>query len=317
MSIIINQYKKLLVHRYDDDHIVKYLSYKDFNGLKCEEISFKTKEENVIKGAFYFYEGFNEEELVILCHGLGGGHTSYMREIEFLCKKKYRVLSYDNTGCFNSSGKDIRGFSESLNCLSSVLSFIENHDCLKKLKLHIIGHSWGGFTASNIYAFHSKNIYSICAISPFISIEVILNDFMKGKFKFVQRKCLKYEKQVNEKYALSSALNALKDTKANVLIIHSKDDPIVPFETNTKVLMNNINNKNVKFLIVDNKGHNPNYKKEASKYMNETFATYNKLIKEKKLSSFEDKKRYMEEKDLFKMTEQDEEIWEEIINNMK
>ena len=91
----------------------------------------------------------------------------------------------------------------------------------------------------------------------------------------------------------------------------------MPFETNTKVLMNNINNKNVKFLIVDNKGHNPNYKKEASKYMNETFATYNKLIKEKKLSSFEDKKRYMEEKDLFKMTEQDEEIWEEIINNMK
>ena len=96
------------------------------------------------------------------------------------------------------------------------------------------------------------------------------------------------------------------------MFIHSTDDPVVPYELSTKVA-ESLNNPAYKFIITENKGHNPNYTLDALKYMNEVFDEYNKLISKKKIKTEAEKIEYFKDTSIDKMTTQDEEIMGQII----
>ena len=313
MGLFSYFYRKTVVKRYDDDGIVKYFSYKDFDGLNAEPIEFKTPEENTIKGYIYSYPNYNKENIIIFCHGIGGGHRSYMREIETLCKNGYQVVAYDNVGCFESSGRDIRGFTESLNDLVSCISYLEINKYLDNKKLSIIGHSWGGYAAGNILNYY-KDIHSICVISGFVSLKL----FAKSANKTFAKQIYNFEKHANPKYVDSSSLDAFKNSEANILVIHSKDDYLVSYLVGAGYLKDNLEEKpNVKYLILENKKHNPNYSDEAIKCLYSFYEEFPRLQREKVLKTKEDKIEYMNKLDFYKMTEQDPEVWKEIINNIK
>ena len=55
MCLFETLYKKILIKRYDDNHIIHYFSHKDFDNLKAENINFITDEGLTIRGNFYFY----------------------------------------------------------------------------------------------------------------------------------------------------------------------------------------------------------------------------------------------------------------------
>lgn len=313
MGLLFNIfYRKLFVHRYDDEHIIKYFSYHDFEGLNARPFDFKNYQENNIHGYFYSYPNYKKDHLVIFCHGISAGHTAYMHEIERIAKEGYEVLAYDNTGCFESEGKDIRGLSESLPLLECALNNLKESGYLKDKKVSLVGHSWGGYAVSNILNYF-KDIYSITVISGFVSLPII-SEYLYPKYK---KPLISFEKKANPKYVYSSSLDALKDTKLKVLVIHSEDDQMVPINAGAKYLQDNLKNPNVKYLIVKNKMHNPNYTLDALTYMNESFSTYYRLQKEKKLKTFEEKKQYMDSLDWKRMTKQDEDIWKIILENIK
>ena len=92
MGMITRYYKKFLIHRYDENGYIKYFSADDFEGLRQEAVSFLSGK-NLLKGYFYHYDGCKKDELIIFCHGIGGGHRSYMAEIELLCRKGYPVFT--------------------------------------------------------------------------------------------------------------------------------------------------------------------------------------------------------------------------------
>ncbi len=78
-----------------------------------------------------------------------------------------------------------------------------------------------------------------------------------------------------------------------------------------------VNNPNVTYLEVDGKFHNPNYTVDAVTYMRQTFGEYEALVKSKKLKTFEQKKAYMADKDFWRMTKQDSEVWAKIFSHME
>lgn len=316
MCLFETLYKKILIKRYDDNHIIHYFSHKDFDNLKAENINFITDEGLTIRGNFYFYPSYKENRLIIFCHGIGGGHRSYMREIELLCKNGYRVLAYDNIGCFESEGKNIRAASESINDLLCVLNTLKNNGMLNGIKVSLIGHSWGGHAVSNILSYYD-GISSIVCISGYASIELFLKSIFKGKHNFIRKSIIKYEKKINPNLYNSYSYNAVKDTKTKILFIHSKDDPTIKLDASAFSYKEKINNPNVQYILCEGKLHNPNYTYDAVKYMNESFMEYNKLIKTKKLKSFNDKKAYMDKLDWYRMTSQDEEIWNKILETLK
>ncbi len=316
MGIFSMLYRKNFVHRYDDDHIIHYFSYTDFPGMAERPVEFKTPQGLTIKGHIYSYPGEHRKDLVVFCHGLGGGHRSYMREIEFICKEGYEVLSYDIVGCWESEGKDVRGMSESVNDLVSCLDYIHQTKDLKDRGLHIIGHSWGGYAAGNILSFRQRNIRTITVISGFASLGSFADVAYGGKLKPLKRSILGFERKVNPDYALCCSVDALKETGVKVLLIQSKDDTMVPISCGLEYVRSRISNDNVSYLVVEGKYHNPNYTADAVQYMGQVFGEYNQLVKDRKLKTFEQKQAFMDQKDFIRMTEQDPEVWRSIFDLM-
>jgi len=309
-------YKKAITHRYDDDHIIHYFSYKDFPGLEAEPIAFQTEQGLTIKGNFYHYAQYDKKKLVVFCHGLGGGHRSYMREIERIAREGFRVLACDNIGCFESEGDGIRGLTESLHDLDVCLKYLKSLDETKALDLHVIGHSWGGYAASNILNYH-PDLKSVCAISGFCSVKSYLDVFLGGKMKGLQKAIYKIEKSQNPDYVDSTSVTAMEQAKCPVLLVHSTDDTMVKFAGTTGYLQETIHNGNVRYLIVEHKAHNPNLTKPAVDMLNKDLGAYRQLVAKKKLKTMEAKKAYVDKLDFWAMTEQDEAVWAEIFKLWK
>ncbi len=317
MSIGGMIYKKAFISRFDDDGIIFYYSYKDFPGLLARPIEFRTPQGYLVKGNIYSYENHDKEDLVVFCHGLGGGHRSYMREIELICQQGYEVLSYDNVGCWESEGENIRGLSEAINDLVCCMDFIAGTEGLKDRNLHVIGHSWGGYAAGNILQHRPANIKSVTVISGFASVTTVIYGGYGGKLKIFKNGIIAFEKKANPQYADSCSVDSFKDTEAKVLIIHSKDDPVCAIECGLDYVRSRVDNPNVSYLEVEGKFHNPNYTADAVAYMQQTFGEYQSLLKAKKLRTLEEKKAFMNLRDFRRMTEQDPEVWSAIFRNME
>jgi len=309
MSLITNIYKKKLVQRYDKDGMIPYLSFKNFEGLKCEENSFINSKNASISYFFYNFDNFDHSKIILFLHGKGPGHTAYMNEIYTICKAGYKVLTLDYMGCDKSGGEALESLNEPTRDVCDLL----NHLKINK-EIIVVGHSLGAYTSINILRLRDE-IKKGVIISGFIDISDLLKSLVKMN-GFV-KKVLKYEKEINSDY-FNDMYNYdfLKNTDKKLLFIHSKDDQLVPYEISTKKI-EEMNNHSFEFVITDGKKHNPNYTAEAVNYMNDVFSEYNSLVKQKKLKTFEEKKNYFNEVLLSKITEQDNEIWNKIFSFLK
>src|SRR5574344_1030890 len=135
--------KDSFLKRCDDNHIFFYHKASDYKGLKDDKYEFKTEDGTTLRGHFYYYPNYNKKELIIFCHGFGGGHRSYLDYINFFCLNGYRVLAYDYKGTFESDGENLGGFSEPIVDLLALLNTLKKEGYFDKYKVSCIGHSWG------------------------------------------------------------------------------------------------------------------------------------------------------------------------------
>ncbi len=316
-GLIEKIYRNMVYSRADDNGCVVYFTAEDFEGLHCEDYSFASSLGHTMAGAFYYYDGFDESRLIIFEHGMGSGHTGYMTEIEKLCKAGYRVFSYDHTGCMKSGGESTNGFAQSLRDLDDAVKSLKADEKYTSLPISVIGHSWGGFSTLNISALH-PDIEKAVAMSGFIAVEQILKGFFKGILSPFYKKILALEKKSNPDYIRYNALDTLKNTKAEVLIIHSDDDKTVSVKNSFDILEKELSDReNITFLRLTGKNHNPNYTDDAVKYKDSFFAEYQKALKKKALTTAEEKEAFKAKYDWKRMTEQDEKVWAEILDFLK
>ena len=79
-------YNSLIFKRCDDEGTAYYFSAKDFEGLNAETYIFRGSDGQKLSGSFYYYDNPIKGRIVVFDHGMGGGHLSYMREIETLAR---------------------------------------------------------------------------------------------------------------------------------------------------------------------------------------------------------------------------------------
>lgn len=306
----VSRYKASLFLRYDDDGTTFYFSASDFPGLRTEDFSFINNHGERLHGYFYSYECPIENRLVIFEHGMGGGHRSYMREIELLARHGYLVFSYDRGGCMESEGISTHGFAASLSDLDACIKAIKADARYMNVDISVVGHSWGGFSAMNISALH-PDVSHVIAISGFSSVANMHKQITGLLFAPMRKYLYEIEKEANPDYVDFSAIENLKNTKTKTLIIHSADDKVVKKAYHFNKLKKAAKrNENVFFLLVKSKGHNPNYTAEAVKYVGEFF---NSLTEKKKLgllNNDEEKTAFRNSYDWNKMTEQDSAVWD-------
>lgn len=305
MKFIKKIYNSFIFARCDDKGTAYYFSAKDFDSLTAEPYIFEGNKGQKLCGNFYYYKNFNPDRIIVFDHGMGGGHLSYMREIEELARRGYKVFAYDHTGCMKSEGENTVGFTQSLADLDCALKTLKADEKYKSKAFAVIGHSWGGYSTLNISAFHPDLTHVIVLSGP-ASVEKITEQF--GPLKNSIRQI---EKQANPEYADCDGVKSLKNSKAKALLVYSDNDKMVNKEQHFDYLKSGLADRENTFFHLENgKDHNPNYTADAVKYLGEYLAALNK--KKKELRTPEQKKAFVDSFDWWRMTAQDEKVWNRI-----
>ena len=316
-QLIEKVYRNAVYSRTDADGSIFYFSAADFDGLKQDPFVFMSSQDHKLQGYFYHYDNYVPGRIIMFEHGMGTGHRAYMKEIERIARQGYLVFTYDHTGCTESGGESNGGFVHSLIDLNDAINALQKDEKYRDMDISVVGHSWGGFSSLNIAAFHPE-VSHIVAMAGFVSVELILKQFFGGLLSGARKKIYEKEKITYPEYIESNAVSALRNTTAKVLVIHSKDDKTVSYVNHFEVMQRALKEKeNITFLTVEGKNHNPNYTKEAVVYKDAFFADYQKMRKKKLLQTEEQKKTFLAKYDWHKMTEQDENIWEEIFKALE
>ncbi|MBQ3792600.1 MAG: alpha/beta hydrolase [Clostridia bacterium] len=308
MGIVTSIYRKNFLIRYDKDEAVPYYRCEDFPGLFLEADSFKNSSGVTIRYYIYHYESYDPRTLILFCPGMGPGHTAYLTEIETLCRAGYRVLTLDYTGCGESGGETMTSVNAPTRDAMELLNLLSPEE-----EVIPIGHSLGGYTALNI-AHLALYVTRAVILSGFVSI----SDEMMGavKLRFLADRVKHFEEKLDSRYGSIDNRPYLSATTDHLLWIHSTDDPMVNFKYNAGAVRD-LHNPNVRVIAVENKKHNPQYTREALTKMYAWIGEYNRLLREKKLATPEAKKAFFADKSIGQMTEQDPEIWKEILSFIK
>ena len=317
MNFMEKQYRSNLFIRNDNPNGIFYFTAADFPSLNTHAYAFKSQMGHDLQGWFYHYENPIPGRLVVFDHGMGNGHLAYMREIEMLAKAGFLVYSYDHTGCMTSGGESTNGFAQSLKDLDDCIAALKKEPALQDRAISVMGHSWGGFSTMNIAALHPE-ITHVVSMSGFISVRRMLAQIMPGFLKGLQKSLYELERRSNPEYVDFDALQTLGATTAKVLLIASSDDKVVQKAHHFDVLKQALSHReNIRFLLTENKGHNPAYTCDAVRYKDEFFAQFQKMVKKKKLETKPQQEAFMSVFDWVRMTEQDETVWSAIISHLK
>jgi len=309
---ILKIYKSMAYTRCDDTGVAYYFSADDFPGLKCESYSFTASAGHNLQGYFYSYDNAQDNRIIVFDHGFGGGHRSYMKEIEILCRHGYCVFAYDHTGCMESGGINTNGMAQSLCDLNDCINALKSDGAFSGKDISVIGHSWGGFSTLNIVALHPE-ISHIVVLSGFVSVEMLVNSYFSGLLKGYRSAIMSLEQSSNPEFVGYNAVTTLSQTEAKVLLIYSDDDKRCHKAVHYDALASGLKGKeNISFILERGKGHNPNYTVEAVKYLESYLADLTRLSKKGRLSTAEQKSAFVASFDWDRMTKQDERVWSEI-----
>ncbi len=306
LDVVEKRYRGNVCIRYDEG-IIPYFKHENFPELHFAPYSFYGSEGQRLQGYFYYYDNPIPGRLVVFDHGLGGGHTAYLQEVNVLAKHGYLVFAYDHTGCMESEGADTNGLAQSLTDLNECIKALKTIDDLKDRTISVVGHSWGGFSTVNIGALYPE-ITHLAILSPIISIKQMLKQSMRDYTVIFRGYVRSLERKWNPRFADTDGIESLKKTNAKVLVIQSRDDPTVNPKFHFDLLKKELkDHENIAFIEVENKGHNPNYTLAAAEYKRKFFAA---------LREAEDKKAHYASGDYWQLTEQDPEVWEMIFRHL-
>ena len=309
---IVGTFRNNFLRRCDDTGTAFYYSAADFPGLEAEPFSFSSCKGHELKGYFYHYADPIPGRIVVFDHGFGGGHRSYMKEIEILCRHGYLVFSYDHTGCMESGGENIGGFSQSLVDLNDCLNALKATERCRGLDFSVMGHSWGGFSTLNICALH-PDVSHIVVLSGFVSVNKLVESFFGGILKGYRKAILALDP--NPDFFRYNAVESLSGTDAQVLLVYSENDKMVSRAVHFDALKAGLSHKdNIRFLLEKNKGHNPNYTEDAVSYLAEYSADVAK--KAKTLTTEEARLVYRGIWNWERMTDQDVVVWAQIFKTL-
>ena len=305
-------YRSNLYTRNDNHSGIFYFSPADFPGLQFHSYDFPAKAGHTLKGFFYHYNAPKAGRLILFDHGMGNGHRAYMREIEQLAKMGYLVFSYDHTGCMASGGESTNGFAQSLSDLDDCVTALKAEPRLLDRTISVAGHSWGGFSTMNITALHPE-ITHVVSMSGFISVKQIVDQNVGGFLKVYRKYLYEMERQANPEYVDFNAVESLKNTHAKVLLIYSNDDKTVRKAAHFDPLNAALTGKeNIRMLLVNGKNHNPTYTCDAVRYKDRFWAELKKQQQKKLLETAAQQAEFMSRYDWWRMTEQDNTVWQQI-----
>lgn len=222
-----------------------------------EEVSFKSGE-NTLKG--WIYGGENNKGLVVVAHGIGGGHEGYINEIIWLVNHGWKVFAYDATGSCESEGDGTNGLPQSALDLDCALTFAENDTRLSGMPVFLFGHSWGGYAVTAVLNFDHE-IAASASIAGYSDPMEMMTEFterMMGNATYAVYPFMWiYNKWLFGGYSDLSAIDGINNSDTPVLIIHGNEDAMISYDRSSIISKRNkIVNPNVEYITYSEQGIN-------------------------------------------------------------
>ena len=252
-----------------------YFRIEDFPGLKRERHEFISNRGQKLVGYLYYREGIKKDALVVLAHGYGGGgQRTYMDVTNHLCLNGFYVFAYDATANDESGGDALKGFPQGIIDLSHAIDYISNQKEYKKYPVVLFGHSWGAYSVCNALKDNPK-VKAVVALSGFNNSADLIRIRGEGYGGNSAESLYPYLVGQDEarfgRYAKYTAMDSFAHSEAPVFIIHSGDDPVVPYLAGYKIYYEKYkNDPRFKFMLYENRGHGTvYYSDEAVRYTRE------------------------------------------------
>lgn len=249
-----------------------------FEGLERTRYEFASDKGQTIVGYLYS-SGTEQKAIIVLAHGYGaGGHNSYLPTINYFAKNGFYVFAYDATGNDESEGKAIGGVPQGVIDLDYAISFVEESGNFPDLPIGLFGHSWGGYSVSNVLTYHPEVEAVIECSGPNSSSDLvegggtkIIGPVVKGLMPVIKV----YERSKYGDYATNSALIGFASTDAEIMIVHSSDDNIVPIEYGYDIYYDEFkDDPRFTFVRLEGKGHNQFLNVNANQELYESFVAF-------------------------------------------
>lgn len=303
--------------RCDADRRLRYLTCEDFEDLRCAPISFKSDKGQTLKGALYIKAGtIKPLALVIFSHGMGGGHRSYMTEINTLAKNGFAVLAYDNTGTFASEGKSLTGFYQGVRDLKAAVKWANSNEKFADLKKILVGHSWGGYSVCQTLSDKDLNISGAVAFSAPDSGYQVVTGMLGEKLSFLTPVFKLVFALADGKASLTKCSDILGNLSSPpVLLLHGDSDRTVSPANSPLAVAKVKTNPNITSIMYEGRFHNVYQTKESEEYLNNVFAGINALKKVKHPSKEEID--YCYDIDYELITREDPTVMQTVINFIK
>lgn len=198
-------------------------------------------------------------EIILLVHGYGMTHKDYGIEIKEFVSRNHLVFAYDMTGCGDSEGKEMYGFSRFIIDAQAAVEYLNG--CGYADKIVLFGHSTGGFAVAALLNSKNINIKSAIIMSGFNSpasyVKMCMQKTLKGFAYFMQFWTYVFERIRFGEVGSYTGGRGIDSFMKSVLIIQSKDDDIVPYESSLYSRKSQIKNKNAVFAFIEQAKHYP------------------------------------------------------------
>ena len=257
------------------------LRTEDFDGLECREYSFPSDKGQMLAGYLYS-KGTDQHGILVIAHGFGSGHNSYMDVADFFAKNGYYVFAYDATGCDKSEGKGVGGPPQGVVDLDHAISFVEGSNDIPDLPIVLFGHSWGGYSVCSVLNYHPE-VKAVVECSGFNCSSDMFESGGKsqaGDAIYAMTPFIKiYEGFKYGKYAKNTAMDGFANTDADILILHSEDDNVIGIEYGyDKYFEKYRDDPRFTFIRFTDRGHNEVFNDPDNTYKDEFNAGFDSWL---------------------------------------
>ena len=259
---------------YNDNFNKRFTSYEplmfrleDFNGipaLKRKKYEFPSDKGQKLTGYLYSTE-CEQRGIIVLAHGFGAGHNSYMDCAYFFAQRGYYVFAYDATGNDESEGEGVGGIPQGVADLDHAISFVEESTEIPDLPIVLFGHSWGGYSACAVLQYHPEVKAVIECAGCNRSTDLFEAGGLKqaGNLIYTMLPFVRLHEKIKfGKYASATALDGFAASDAAVMVVHSEDDEVVPirygydvffkkYEMNPRFIFNRMSDRGHNYIFND------------------------------------------------------------------
>ena len=203
----------------------------------------------------------NSTETLVILHGWGGNAELMLPVAAPFHKAGINILLIDSRNHGKSDPDSFSSMPRFAEDLNKSIEWLQKYHPNKCQKIAVLGHSVGG-SAVLLAASKNKNIDAVISISAFAHPEWLMQRFLENlhlRFlrlpQFFIAFILRYIQWIiGHSFADIASLHVVCDVEVPILLVHGKEDTVVPIE-DARAIIKHCPDPHITLFEIDDAGH--------------------------------------------------------------